>query len=259
MITSIRNERIRYVRSLVRRRVRWREGRFAVEGTRLVDEMVRAGLRPALALYTEAWASTPPAQHLLPSLALAQDGAWLVSDDVLAACADTVTPQGVLAVVPCLDLPSRPGLILVLDRLRDPGNLGTILRSAEAASTGLVIVAPGTVDAYNPKVVRGAMGAHFRLPLISLDWLSIEERVAGRTVWLADASGDVAYDAVDWTEPTALIVGGEAAGADKNASDLATGRVTIPMAGDTESLNAAMAATVMLFEAARQWRTRHRL
>jgi TrmH family RNA methyltransferase len=255
MITSTQNERIKYVRSLARRRVRQREGRFVVEGTRLVEEVVRAGLRPALALYTEAWAASSAARHLLQSLDSAEEGAWLVSEAVLAACADTRTPQGVLAVVPFVQLPPRPGLILILDSLRDPGNLGTILRSAEAAGVGQVILAPGTVDPYNPKVVRGGMGAHLRLPVLSLPWPAIAELVAGRAIWLADAAADVAYDAVDWTLPSALLVGGEASGPGEQARALATGGVSIPMAGGTESLNAAMAATVILFEAARQQRT----
>jgi TrmH family RNA methyltransferase len=254
MITSAQNERIKYTRSLVRRRARQREGRFVVEGARLVDEVVRAGIRPALVFYTESWAATAEGQRLLPSLASAREGHWLISEAVLAACADTQTPQGVLAVVPFVHLEPGAGLVLILDRLRDPGNLGTILRSAEAAGVGQVLLAPGTVDLYNPKVVRGAMGAHFRLPVSSLDWPSIAGRVVGRTVWLADAAGDVAYDAVDWTAPSALIVGGEAVGAGEEAARLATGRVYIPMAGGTESLNAAMAATVLLFEAARRRR-----
>jgi len=254
MITSIQNERIKYVRSLARRRVRQREGRFVVEGTRLVDEVARAGLRPALLLYTESWAATPAGQRLLSSLPPAEEGNWLVGEPVLAACADTETPQGVLAVLPFVDHDPRPGLILVLDQVRDPGNLGTILRSAEAAGVGQVLLAPGTVDPYNPKVVRGAMGAHFRLPVSGLDWPAIAARLAGRAVWLADAAATVAYDAVDWRQPAALIVGGEAAGAGQAAEELATGRVSIPMAGGAESLNAAMAATVILFEAARQVR-----
>ena len=174
----------------------------------------------------------------------------------LAACANTQTPQGVLAVAPFVQLPSRPGLCLIVDGLRDPGNLGTILRSAEAAGVGEVLLAPGSVDAYNPKVVRGAMGAHFRLPVAGLDWPAIGEKVAGRPVWLADAQGETPYDAVDWTEPATLIVGGEAAGAGREAAELATGNISIPMAGGTESLNAAMAATAILFEAARQRRSR---
>jgi TrmH family RNA methyltransferase len=96
------------------------------------------------------------------------------------------------------------------------------------------------------------MGAHFRLPVVSLDWPDISEQVAGRAVWLADMDGEVTYDAVDWNVPSALIVGGEAAGAGEEAVALTTGRVSIPMAGSVESLNAAMAATVIIFEAARQ-------
>jgi TrmH family RNA methyltransferase len=254
MITSKQNERVKYIRSLVRRRVRQREGRFSVEGTRLVGEVVRAGIRPALVFYTEAWAGTPAGQRLLPALQQADEGAWLVSEAVMAASADTQTAQGVLVAVPFVDLPPQPGLILVLDGIRDPGNLGTILRSAEAAGVGQVLLAPGTVDVYNPKVVRGAMGAHFRLPVGTLEWPAIGHRLGGRAVWLADAAGEVDYEAVDWTRPVALIVGSEAAGAGKEAVALATGRVSIPMAGGTESLNAAMAVTVLLFEAARQQR-----
>ncbi len=170
----------------------------------------------------------------------------------MAACSDTQTPQGVLAVVPFVNLEPRPGLLLILDGIRDPGNLGTILRSAESAGVGQVLLAPGTVDLYNPKVVRGAMGAHLRLPALSQDWHSIGQRARDRAVWLADAAGDTAYHAVDWTQPSALLVGGEASGAGQEAADLATGKLSIPMTGGAESLNAAMAATIILFEAARQ-------
>jgi TrmH family RNA methyltransferase len=149
-------------------------------------------------------------------------------------------------------------MVLVLDGLRDPGNLGTILRSALAASVGLVLLAPETVDLYNPKVVRGAMGAHFRLPVLSQDWPEIASRLDGRSVWLADAEGEIAYDAIDWTVPSALIIGGEPAGAGREAAALATRKTYIPMAHGIESLNAAMAATAILFEAARQQRRRAR-
>jgi RNA methyltransferase, TrmH family len=253
-ITSVHNERAKYIRALVRRRIRQREGRFVVEGTHLADEVVRAGIQPALVLYTEAWAASPEARRLLPALIPAQEGAWLVSEEVLSACADSATPQGIIVVVPFVHLQPQPGLILVLDGLRDPGNLGTVLRSAEASNVGQVLLSPGTVDSYNPKVVRAGMGAHFRLSILSADWPSIARRLTGRAVWLADARGALAYDCVDWTRPSALIVGGEAEGAGQAASCLATGRVRIPMAAETESLNAAMAATVILFEAARQHR-----
>jgi TrmH family RNA methyltransferase len=254
MITSTQNDRAKYVRSLGRRRARDREGRFVVEGTRLVAEVTRAGIRPALVFFTAEWAAGGAGQDLLPLLGAAEDGAWPVSDAVLAACAGTETPQGVLAVVPMPRVAPREGLILVVDGLRDPGNLGTLLRSAEASGAGRVVLAPGTVDAYNPKVVRGAMGAHLRLAIADMDWPAIAGLLAGRAVWLAEAGGEMDYDRVDWTQPAALIVGGEAEGAGPEAASLATGRVRIPMAGGAESLNAAMAATVILFEAARQRR-----
>lgn len=257
-ITSVHNERIKYIRSLQRRRVREGEDCFVVEGTRLVEEVVRAGIEPALVLSTAGWAAKEAGRRLLPALAALtreDGGVWPVTEAVLAAASDTKTPQGVLAVLPFVRLPSRPGLLLVLDGLRDPGNLGTILRSAEAAGAGEVILTPGSVDPYNPKVVRGAMGAHFRLPIASLAWPAIAERVTGGSVWLADPAGETTYDAVDWRSASALIVGGEAAGAGEEAAALASGRLRIPMADGTESLNAAMAATVLLFEAVRQLRT----
>jgi RNA methyltransferase, TrmH family len=206
-------------------------------------------------LYAEAWAATLAGQRLLPRLRGASQGVWPVTDAILAACSDTETPQGVIAAVPIPIIPPQPGLVLVLDGLRDPGNLGTVLRSAEASGVGQVFLAPDTVDLYNPKTVRGAMGAHFRLAAAALDWTEIAARLAGRTIWLADAAGDMSYDRVDWLAPSALIVGGEAEGAGSKAAALAAGRVSIPMAGGAESLNAAMAATVILFEAARQKRS----
>jgi RNA methyltransferase, TrmH family len=256
VITSIHHDQAKYVRSLARRQVRQREGRFVAEGTRLAEEVVRAGVRPALVFYTEAWGDTPAGQRLLPMLRPTDQGDWQVSEAVMAACSDTEAPQGVLAVVPFLSIAPRAGLILILDQIRDPGNMGAILRSAEASGVGQVILAPGTVDLYNQKVVRGAMGAHFRLPVANLGWAAISVRLKGRAVWLADAAGETAYDRVDWTVPSALIVGGEAAGAGDEAAAQATGRVSIPMAGGAESLNAAMAATVILFEAARQSRAK---
>jgi TrmH family RNA methyltransferase len=254
MITSTQNDRVKYVRSLGRRRARDREGRFVVEGTRLVEEATRAGIEPALVFYTAAWAAGPAGQALLPTLTAAADGAWAVGDAVLASCAGTETPQGVLAVLPMPRPAPREGLILIVDGVRDPGNLGTLLRSAEAAGAGQAVLAPGTVDAYNPKAVRAAMGAHFRLAVRDMAWPAIAGLLAGRATWLAEAGGEVDYHRVDWTAPSALIVGGEAEGAGPEAARLATGRVRIPMPGGAESLNAAMAGTVILFEAARQRR-----
>ena len=115
-----------------------------------------------------------------------------------------------------------------------------------------MLLSPETVDAYNPKVVRGAMGAHFRLPILEAVWAEIADRVRGMNVYLAAADGELTYTEADWTQPSALIVGSEASGASKDAAQLATKRISIPLSREVESLNAAVAASVILFEAKRQ-------
>ena len=254
MITSVANEKVKYVRSLYRRRVRYRERHFVIEGVRLVEEALRAGIVPALVFYNEGIDASTGGGELLVEAWKRGLAAFAVSEKVMKALADTVSPQGVLAVVPFVELdpPAGPSLVLVIDRLRDPGNLGSILRSANAAGVEQVILAPKTVDPYNPKVVRGAMGAHFRLPIVALSWPEIAETLTGVQVLLADVRAEWAYYEVDWTQPSALIIGGEAHGASQEAKELAAGTIAIPMHGGAESLNAAMAASVILFEAARQ-------
>jgi TrmH family RNA methyltransferase len=173
---------------------------------------------------------------------------------MMQACADTVTPPGLLAVVPFpnLSLPSRSTWTLVVDNVRTPGNLGSILRSAAATGVDQVFLSPGTVDQYNPKVVRGGAGAHFRVPILALSWNEIKSQLSGLDVWLAAIRGDLPYTGANWIRPLALIVGGEARGASQAAIDMATGRVTISMQRGVESLNAAVATGVLLFEIARQ-------
>lgn len=255
-ITSPANPKIQHMRSLARRRTRQREGQFVIEGVRLVEEALRAGIVPALVFCTESLASSDRGRTLLADSQGHGASPLLVSDAVMRAMSDTQTPQGILAVVPFPQLapPPAPSLLLVVDGMRDPGNLGTLLRTAEAAGVEEVLLAPDTVDLYNPKVVRGAMGAHFRLPIRARDWAGIADAVSGVQVLLADARGERVYDKVDWRVPSALIVGGEAEGASMSARELATTTVSIPMQGVTESLNAAVASAIILFEAARQRR-----
>ena len=202
--------------------------------------------------------STEKAIASLLEAARAEGAALLeVSPAVFGTLSDTVASQGVIAVASIrrVTLPPRAALILVLDKIRDPGNLGAILRSAEAAAVSLVVLAPGCVDPWNPKVVRSGMGAHFRLPLVPApSWDAVAQHIGDRPVWLAAAHRALPYDRVDWTAECALIIGSEAAGLSAEAEALGTGHVTIPMAGPVESLNAAMATTVLLFEAARQRR-----
>ena len=252
MITSRHNDRIKFVRALSQRKTRQKEGRFFVEGARLIEDALQADVRPDFVLFTGT--GDDRRTSLFRRLADLHIETIEVSREVMSACREAETPPGLLAVLPFprLDPPTRLTLLLIADALRDPGNLGTLLRSAAAASVDAVVLTPGTVDAYNPKVVRDAMGAHFRVPIVVEDWERMAARVLGLGVWMASADAESTYTQVDWTKPCALIIGGEAEGAGERAAGLATGRVRIPLARGVESLNAGVAASVILFEAARQ-------
>jgi TrmH family RNA methyltransferase len=255
MITSLSNTKVKFVRSLARRRARYAARQFAVEGVRLIEEALGAGIVPALAFYAARVAEDPRAYALLEHLRAATPEVFEASDAVMQAMSNIETPPGLLAIVPFPDLPTpaQPQFVLILDAVRDPGNVGAIMRSARAAGVDEILCAPGTADPYNDKVVRAAMGAHFRVPLrVAQAWEKIEGTVRGtRRVYLADARGEIVYTRADWSRPVALIIGGEAEGASDAAQEIATARVSIPMHGGAESLNAAMAATLLLFEAAR--------
>jgi TrmH family RNA methyltransferase len=254
-ITSTANRKVKYVRSLYRRRVRHKEKHFVIEGLRLVEEALKAGVAPALAFFTPALSGSQRGRKLLAVIEDLPGECFVVTDKVMRDLSDTVSPQGILAVVPFLEfpVPENPQLVLVVDRVRDPGNLGTILRSAEAAGASQVILTPATVDIYSPKVVRGAMGAHFHLPIAArVSWSEVAEVLEDRQILLAEAKGEKIYYEVDWTKPSVLIVSSEAEGASQKAKRLATERIVIPMQGKAESLNVAVAASVILFEAARQ-------
>ncbi|MFZ0547070.1 MAG: RNA methyltransferase [Candidatus Promineifilaceae bacterium] len=243
-------------RLLSDRRFRQRENAFVIEGTRWLAEMVSFKERLQLVLVTEQWLQGN--RHLLETLNVDESsGLQVVTEQVIAHASDTETPSGVLGVVEIvpLPLPEPPQWLLILDRVADPGNMGTILRTSAAAGVDGVLAGPGCVDVYNPKVVRSSMGAHLRLPVLSLSWQEIEDKVAGMAVWVAAADGRTSYSEVDWKRPSALIIGSEARGAGQKAYTLAHESVNIPMAGETESLNAAVAAGVILFEGQRQRRS----
>ncbi len=228
---------------------------MVAEGRRLVAELAKSAISPVDLFVTLDFCSTDPAARDLVETLAARATVFEVSDGLMKEMADTVTPQGILAVVPIPDLPAQEDsrFILIPDQVRDPGNLGTMLRTACAAGVTDVLLPPGTVDHTNPKVVRSGMGAHFRLPIRKASWDEIWQRVGGGPVWLAEARQGQLYDRVDWRGDVAIVVGGEAEGAGCDARSRAT-CVQIPMAAGVESLNAAIAAAVLLFEVARSRR-----
>jgi TrmH family RNA methyltransferase len=255
LITSSSNPKIKLVRALqARRSERKKEQAFVVEGLKLAEEAIRAEVPARLVLHTDHLDGRGRAA--VNQLARLGAVTEVVSPEVMAAASDTQTPPGLLAVLslPSAAIPRPLTFALVLDRLADPGNLGTVLRTASAAGVQAVFLAPGTVDAHNPKVVRAAAGAHFHLPILEADWGDIASATARLTLWRAEAHTGTAYDQVDWRQPTGLVIGSEAAGPGDAARRLAPEAVHIPMPGKAESLNAAIATAVLLFEAARRRR-----
>jgi TrmH family RNA methyltransferase len=255
VITSAQNPKIKWVRSLQSDSGARREaGAFVVEGVRLVEEALASGWPVQLVLYGEELGARG---RLVVDNFIAQGTpVEMVAEHVLRSASDTQTPQGVLAVVEMhsLPLPPVPDFVFIPDGVRDPGNLGSMLRTAAAAGVQTVLIPRGAVDAYAPKVVRAGMGAHFHLPIASLDWEEIVS-LPGRDdlhIYLADAAAGEPYFHCDLRRPLALIVGGEAEGASEAARRLAGTNLRIPMASGVESLNAAAAAAILLFEVARQ-------
>jgi TrmH family RNA methyltransferase len=257
-LTSIQNPHVKFARSLAHRKVRHRERAFVVEGVRLFEDALSAGFRPLRLFFDPSRIENTLIQRL-QTLSADDTLVHEVTPAVIAAIAETDSPQGIAAIFKFPDVPIVQGvdasLFVVADGIKDPGNLGTLLRSAAAAGAHAVFVSPRTTDPYAPKVIRAAMGAHFRLPIRSLDWDALDPMLGSCAQRLgAEAGQGVPYDTVDWRQPTALILGSEATGISDRAARQLSGYVTIPMHGEVESLNAAVAGAVIRFEAARQRR-----
>lgn len=254
MITSSQNSKIKLVRALLGSAKERREANaFVVEGVRLAEEAVNSHWGLRFALYDESLSERGKSQ--VKSLMSQGFGVEMVSDSLMKSLSETETPQGILAVleVKQLPIPNHPDFLLIPDQIRDPGNLGTLLRSAAATGVQAVLLPPETTDAFAPKVVRSGMGAHFRLPIHFMGWEEIKQmsKSANLQMYLADMDGKSCWE-TDLQQPIALIVGGEAEGASEEARKLATEKISIPMAGNTESLNAGVAGSVLMFEVVRQ-------
>ena len=252
MISSLSNQNVKYVRRLqTDRRFRHREQSYIVEGTRWLRELSAFQKALKYLYYSEDWVTSADNQQILAQFGGSRQ---CVSNEVMKAMSATEAAPGILAIVAMqsLQIPPQPSLMIILDGIADPGNLGTILRTSVATGVEAALLGPGCVDVYNPKVVRGAMGAHLRLPVYHLDWEEISTIVAGIPVYLADSEGDLTYTDVDWVRPSTLIIGNEAHGGSEEARSLASNTIAIPMHDGAESLNAAVAASVILFETVRQ-------
>src|SRR4030095_12725985 len=210
MITSSQNPKLKLVRSLMGRPKERREANaFVVEGVRLIEEAVTAGWKFQFVLYSAGLSDR--GQDLVKILKAHRIDVEEVSGDLLQKASETESPQSILAVLEFTELPvpESPNFILIPDQIRDPGNLGTLIRTAAATGVQAVFLPPETTDAFSPKVLRSGMGAHFRLPIHSMKWEKIRRETNDLQIFLADMDGDSCWE-IDLRQPLALIVGSEA-------------------------------------------------
>ncbi len=258
MITSTGNSQVKNIINLLKKSgERRRCGLFAAEGLKMFMEIPKERIVKIYASESFAYAN----KELLSSYAFE-----MVSDRVYGQMSDTKTPQGILAVANMLEytiddiIPAeRVPLILMLENIQDPGNLGTMMRTAEGAGATGIIMSGDTVDIYNPKTIRSTMGSLFRMPFMYSDNICktadiLRER--GVRLYAAHLDGDNNYFEEDMTAPTAIMIGNEGNGLSEKLADKADRLIKIPMSGSLESLNAAVSSAVIMYEAYRQ---RHRI
>ena len=257
MITSTANQQVKQLIQLNRKRkLRDERGVFVAEGLKMFQEAPRDRIERVYV--SESFFAAHRKEIDLEGID------WeMMQDSVFKAASDTQTPQGVLCIVRRQNweleefLRKETPLLLLLENLQDPGNLGTIVRTGEAAGVTGILMSRETVDIYNPKVIRSTMGSVFRVPFLYADDLfgALRElQKKGVRFYAAHLEGTSVYDEEDYQAPCGFLIGNEGSGLSREIAAFADARIRIPMEGEVESLNAAVAASVLLFETARQRR-----
>ena len=271
MITSRDNPRVKHVKKLNRKaKSRRQEKLFVAEGERIISETPFSLLRELYVCdtYQKQEAVNRAHSRMQEKLEAVMEKAKekgileVVTEDVFAEMSDTEHPQGVLAVIEqpsyqLKDLMADAPLIMILEDIQDPGNLGTIFRTAEGAGVSGIIMSRGTVDLFSPKVVRSTMGSIYRMPfLVAEDLPEMIRSIKGEGVRLyaAHLEGKKYHDGFAYTGPSGFMIGNEGNGLSRELTDYADDLLRIPMGGQLESLNAAMAAGILMYEANRQRR-----
>lgn len=249
-----------YIRLAESRRYRHRAGKLALEGPHLIGEALAAGIVPQTVFWTRSFLNSRAGGELASRLPR-KTRQLLLPDQLFHRMAKTESPQGVAAIAPFREPPlsdllmSSLSLALLLDRVQDPGNMGTILRSAAAVEAGAVFYTPGCADPYGPKVLRSTAGALFHLPLAAAPRpreLLAELKKRGLQILVAAPRASRPYWEANLARPFLLVIGNESSGVSPLLEEAADGSLSIPHSRAVESLNAAVAAGVILFEALRQ-------
>jgi RNA methyltransferase, TrmH family len=253
-ISSRTNARVKQLRAAFSANTRLSNGLVAIEGDHLIEEALRSGITPKVVFLSER---REPPRTLPPSVELVR-----LTDDVFASAVNTQSPQGVAALITPPEhqleglFESAIPLALVAVGLQDPGNIGTLIRSAEAFGANAVLTTTGTVSPWNQKALRASVGSTFRMPIVPVTKTDLEE-LHRRGIHLlaavgAKGNGVLSTQEADLTQACAIMIGNEGAGLAPEWISLATSRITIPCPGPVESLNAAVAGSLLLYEASRQ-------
>lgn len=265
MITSISNPQMKHILQLQKKsKARWQQRVFVVEGPKMVFEAPKEWVEKVYVSesYFRRMEGSADIENAMPVEALAGYQYEVVSDSVFKAVSDTQTPQGILCLVKMPeytlgDLLMGVPHLLILESIQDPGNLGTMLRIGEGAGVTGIIMNRTTVDLFHPKVIRSTMGSLYRVPFVigeDLKEIVCTLKQQDITLYAAHLKGEKSYDKPDYTKGTAFLIGNEGNGLTDEAADLADEYIRIPMAGQVESLNAAMAAGILMYEVNRQRR-----
>lgn len=268
MITSVANQKVKRIVQLNKKSSeRKKEGVFIVEGIKMFLEAPEEdldGIYVPEGFFADGGKWNLEGRFGAALKKLERNGYETVSDEVFAKMSDTVTPQGILCVVKQrkYSLEDMIGkavspFFLILENLQDPGNLGTIIRTGEGAGISGVIMSRDTVDLYNPKTIRATMGSIYRVPFLyaaDIRQTVLEVKKRKIPVYAAHLKGEKCYDAFDYTKPAAFLIGNEGCGLTEETAALADTYIKIPMEGQVESLNAAVASSLLMYEAARQRR-----
>lgn len=261
-ITSAANSKIKEILKIKNKRSIYKADAFIIEGTNLIETALNSGNTIKQVFFTDSFRARKEGRKILKEIAEKTGEIFNVTDQIISKLADTETPQGIIATASYktrrlddIKFKSNP-LIAVIDRVQDPGNLGTIIRTADAAGADAVVVLKGTCDPFMQKTLRASAGSIFNIPVVSaqsvefIKWLKIQ----GISLIATDADGDVSVFDADLKKPTAFVFGNEAHGISWEIREMAEIIVKVPVQGKAESLNVASSSAICLYEAVRQRR-----
>ena len=257
---ELTKEKLRQIYRLKTEKGRGKEEKFLIEGLRLCQEAFSSGWDVQLVFFSSEFGGSAAGEKLIQQFSKKGTEIFRTKKKEIEKLTDTETPQGIMAVVKkkkftlSRDFLKESSLLLGLDSIRDPGNLGTMIRTADAAGADGVLLSKGCVELYNPKVIRSTMGSIFHLPVVEgLDLKEVlpEMKVSGFKIFSSEVHQGKDYSRISYPEKICLLMGGESSGISKEVSNLADERIKIPLFGKAESLNASVAAGILLYEMVR--------